>query len=66
MHFDAYDSLMTRYNAKVRSGGIAILVKEHLNESVKVLKNEDGHFYWFILVNHSPYDIAFCCVYGRQ
>ena len=72
-HFDAYDSLdvqgfkclplMTRNDAKAKSGGIAILVREYLYDSVKVLKNEGDLFYWFTLLNQFPYDIAFCCVY---
>ena len=72
-HFDAYDSLdilgfkclplITRNNAKVRSGGLAILVREHLYDSIKILKSEGDHFYWFTLINHFPQDIAFCCVY---
>ena len=72
-HFDVYDSLdilgfkcsplITRNNAKVRSGGLAILVREHLYDSIKILKSEGDHFYWFTLINHFPQDIAFCCVY---
>ena len=72
-HFDAFDSLdipgfkclplITRNNAKVRSGGLAILVREHLYDSIKILKSEGDHFYWFTLINHFPQDIAFCCVY---
>ena len=72
-HFDAYDSLdslgfkclplITRNNAKVRSGGLAILVREHLYDSIKILKSEGDHYYWFTLINHFPQDIAFCCVY---
>ena len=70
-HFDSYDSLdipvfkclMTSNNAKVKSGGIAILVKEHLFDSVKILKNDGDNFYWFTLVNHFSQDIAFCCIY---
>ena len=72
-HFDAFDSidmlgfrcltLMNRGSAKIKSGGIAILVKEHLYDSIKVLKNDGDHFYWFTLINHFAYDVAFCCVY---
>ena len=72
-HFDAFDSLdipgfkclplITRNNAKVRSGGLAILVREHLYDSIKILESEGDHFYWFTLINHFPQDIAFCCVY---
>ena len=71
--FDSFDSLdmlgfkclplMTRTNAKIRSGGIAILVKEHLFDKIKILKNDVDNFYWFTLKDHFAYDIIFCVVY---
>ena len=71
--FDAFDSLdvsgfkclplMTRTNAKIRSGGIAILVKEHLIDKIKILKNDGDNFYWFTLRDHFAYNILFCVVY---
>ena len=50
IHFDACDTLdklhfkcltlMTRNNAKIRSGEIAVLVKEHLFDYIKIVKND--------------------------
>ena len=54
---------MTRTKAKVRSGGIAILVKEHLIDKNKILKNDGDYFYWFTLKDPFAYDILFCVVY---
>ena len=43
---------MNRGSAKIKSGGMAILVKEHLYDSIKVfLKNDGDLFYWFTLIN---------------
>ena len=57
--------LMTRTNAKIRSGGIAILVKEHLFDQIKTLKNDGDNFYWFTLKDLFAYDIIFCVVYTQ-
>ena len=38
-------------------------MRGYLYDSVKILKNEGDHFYWFTLTNQFPHDIAFCCVY---
>ena len=37
-HFDACLPLKTRHNARIKSGEIAILVKEHLFDRIKILK----------------------------
>ena len=50
-------------NAKIRSGGIAILVKEHLVDKIKILKHDGDNFYWFTLRDHFAYIILFCVVY---
>ena len=55
--------LMTRTNAKIRSGGIANLVKEHLFDKIKILKNDGDNFNWFTLKDHFAYNIIFCVVY---
>ena len=55
--------LITGTCAKIRSGGIAILVKEHLIDKVKILKNDADHFYWFTLEKYFAYDYLFCAVY---
>ena len=62
LHFKCLP-LMTRNNAKIRSGGIAILVKEHLFDYIKIVKNDGDQFYWFTLENYFTYNILFCVAY---
>ena len=59
-HFDIFDSIsingfkllptMVRRNAKSRSGGIAILVRESIFDSIKVVKNSGENFIGFLVL----------------
>ena len=70
-HFDIFDSIsingfkllptMVRRNAKSGSAGIAILVRESIYDSIKVVKNSGENFYWFSCSSCS--DILFCVSY---
>ena len=55
--------LMTRSNVRYRSGGIAILVKDHLFDYIKITKNDGDHLYWFTIEDQFPFKILFCVVY---
>ena len=54
---------MNRDRARIRSGGIAVLVKDEVFDKVAVLKSSGENFYWFTLLNCFSVDLLFCSVY---
>lgn len=70
-HFDAYDSIhingytclptIVRVDAKYRSGGIAILVRNSIYDTVQIVKNSSEYFYWFKCSLFS--NVLFCVTY---
>ena len=72
-HFDRFDNIdipgfqplpfMNRDRARIRSGGIAVLVKDEVFDKVTVLKSSGEYFYWFTLLNCFSVDLLFCSVY---
>ena len=70
-HFDVYDSIsindykllpiMVRCNARSRSGGIAVLVRETIFDTIKVVQNSGERFYCFSCSICS--NVLFCVTY---
>lgn len=70
-HFDVHDSIslngfkclptMVRVDARYRSGGIAILVRDSIYDTVQIVKNSGENFYWFTCSISS--DTLFCATY---
>ena len=70
-HFDRYDAIsvegftllptMVRAEAKCRSGGIAILVRDNIFDSVDIVQNSGENFYWFTCSLCS--NVLFCVSY---
>ena len=54
---------MNRERARIRSGGIAVLVKDDVFDTVTVLESSGENFYWFTLLNSFSVDLLFCSVY---
>ena len=70
-HFDIYDSVsingykllptMVRRNVGSKSGGIAVLVRDSIFDTIKVIQNSGENFYWFSCSICS--NVLFCVTY---